>query len=117
MAVGFGLSIVLVIGVGEHIIGGNLQQAQEQLREWFTFPFLIIFGLISALFIFGGLNIMAKRIRDIGLSGWWVILFIIALEIFVSLIASKQAGSSLHALILMALLLTPTDILLQHRKS
>ncbi|MBW2208518.1 MAG: hypothetical protein JRG79_16550, partial [Deltaproteobacteria bacterium] len=33
---GFGLAIVLAIGAGEHIIGGDLQQAQDKLREMFT---------------------------------------------------------------------------------
>ncbi len=46
--IGFGLTIILAIGVGEQLIGGNLQQAQDKLREWLTFPFFIIFGLVSA---------------------------------------------------------------------
>lgn len=114
LSIGFGLAVVLAIGVSEHIVGGNLQQAQEQLREWFSLPFLIIFGLISTLFVFSGFNIMAKRIRDIGLLGWWVTLAIIALEIIASLLFSRQAGSGLHALVLMALLLTPTDAMARY---
>jgi uncharacterized membrane protein YhaH (DUF805 family) len=106
---GFGLAIVLGIGAGEHIIGGNLQQAQDQLREWFTLPFFIIFGPISVLFLFAGINIMAKRIRDIGLPGWWTTLTILVLEIIASLILSEQVGSGFHSLIWIVLLLVPTD--------
>ncbi len=38
LVIGFGLAIVLAIGVGEHIVGGNLQDAQDKLREWFSLP-------------------------------------------------------------------------------
>ncbi|MEA3546728.1 MAG: DUF805 domain-containing protein [Thermodesulfobacteriota bacterium] len=109
--IGFGLAIVLAIGAGEHLIGGNFQQAQDKLREWFTLPFFIIFGLVSTLFTFGGMNIMAKRIRDIGLPGWWAVLVITVLEGSISFIVSGQAGSSLHTLIGITLLLLPTNAL------
>ena len=109
--IGFGLAIGLAIGAGEHLIGGNIQQAQDRLREWFTLPFFIVFGLVSALFAFGGMNIMAKRIRDIGLPGWWVVLVITVLEGIISFIVSGQVSSSLHTLIWIALLLLPTNAL------
>jgi len=98
LVIGFGLTIILAIGAGEHIIGGNLQQAQDQLREWFTLPFIIIFGLVSALFVFGAINIMAKRIRDIGLPGWWTVLSSV-LEGVMAFTVSEQVGSELHTLI------------------
>ena len=37
LVIGFGLAIVLAIGVGEHIVGGNLQD-QDKLLEWFSLP-------------------------------------------------------------------------------
>ena len=43
---GFGLAIVLAIGAGEHIIGGDLQQAQDKLREMFTLPLMIVFAVV-----------------------------------------------------------------------
>ena len=115
LVIGFGLAIVLAIGAGEHLIGGDLQQAQDKLREWFTLPFFIVFGLVSALFFFAGLNIMSKRIRDTGLPGWWIVLAIIVLEVIASSIISEQAGSSLHMLIWIALLLIPTNALAHYR--
>ena len=39
-----GLAIGLSIGVGEQIIGGNLQEAQDLLRQWLTLPFFIIYN-------------------------------------------------------------------------
>jgi len=114
LILGVGIAIGISIGVGEQIIGGNLQQAQNQLREWLTLPFFIIFGMISVLFLFGGINIMAKRIRDIGLPGWWTTLIIIVVEIGVSFIFSGQHGSGLYSFVLIVLLLLPTDTIV-HR--
>ena len=106
---GFGLAIVLAIGAGEHIIGGDLQQAQDKLREMFTLPLMIVYAVVMPLFVFIGLNILAKRIRDIGLPGWLTVLVIIVLEGVASFAVSSGAGSGLHTLVWIALLLIPTD--------
>jgi uncharacterized membrane protein YhaH (DUF805 family) len=106
---GFGLAIALAIGAGEHIIGGDLQQAQDKLREMFTLPLMIVFAVIMPLFVFIGLNMMAKRIRDIGLPGWWTMLVIIVLGGVVPVAVSSGAGSGFHSLVWIALLLIPTD--------
>ena len=79
LLIAYMLIVVLAIGAGEHIIGGDLQQAQDQLRGLLTLPFLIVTGIVMGLLMFAGLNIMAKRIRDIGLPGWWMVLALIVL--------------------------------------
>ena len=71
----------------------------------------IVLGQPPRLFAFGGMNIMAKRIRDIGLPGWWMVLVIIVLEDIISFIVSGQVSSSLHTLIGIALLLLSTNAL------
>ena len=109
LSVGFVFAIIIAIGAGEHIIGGDLQQAQDKLRAWFTLPFFIVFGLFFMLILFAGLNIMAKRIRDIGLPGWWSVLAIAVVTGVVSVAISDQASSGLHTLIWLALLLIPTN--------
>ena len=106
---GFVFTIIIAIGAGEHVIGGDLQQAQDKLRAWFTLPFFIVFGLFFMLILFAGLNIMAKRIRDIGLPGWWGVLIIAVATGVVSVVISDQASSGLHTLIWIALLLIPTN--------
>ena len=108
LMMGFGFAVVLAIGAGEHVIGGDLQQAQDKLREWFTMPAMIIFALMSVLFVFGAANIMAKRIRDTGLPGWWLVLVIVVLTGIVSYVISEEASSGLHTLIWVLLLLIPT---------
>ena len=102
--------VIMAIGAGEHIIGGDLQQTQDKLRARFTLPFFIVFGLFLGLIVFAGLNIMAKRIRDTGLLGWWVVLAIIVGTGVVSVVISNEASSGLHTLIWIALLLIPSDV-------
>ena len=105
----FVAAVVVLIGAGEHIIGGDLEQAQNKLRAWFTLPFFVVFALFFALIIFAGLNIMAKRIRDIGLSGWLGVLVIVVVTGVVSVVISEKVSSGLHTLIWFALLLIPTN--------
>lgn len=108
-AFAFGLAflVILAIGAGEHIIGGNLQQAQDKFREVFSLPFVVLFALFYLVFAFAGANIMAKRIRDIGLPGWWMVLAVMLLTGFTSTVSSEQSGSGLYTLIWIALLLIP----------
>ena len=109
LVIGFVFAVVLTIGAGEQIIGGNLQQAQDMLQKWFTLPFFIVIGLFMLSFVYAGFNIMAKRIRDIGLPGWWVLLAIIVLESVVTYTVSQQAGGNSHILITVVLLLIPSN--------
>ena len=103
------MAIVAAIGAGEHIIGGDLQQAQKMLSEWFSIPFIIVFGLFMMLICFVGLNLTAKRIRDAGLPGWLTLLIIFVLEALVSMIIYQEASAGLHMLFAAIILLIPTD--------
>jgi len=107
LLIAYMLIVVLAIGAGEHIIGGDLQQTQDQLRGMLTLPFLVVTGIVMALLMFAGLNIMAKRIRDIGLPGWWMVLALIVLGMLLSYFVSQQASSGLHALTWVLLILIP----------
>jgi len=108
---GFGMAVVLAVGAGEHIIGGDLQQAQAQLQEQFTLPAMLVFAVVMPLFVFMGGNIMAKRIRDIGLPGWWMVLAIFVVSGVVSYMISDEVSSGLNTLIWVVLLLIPSNAL------
>jgi len=110
LSLGFAIALGLMIGAGEQLIGGDLQQAQAKLAEWFTLPFMVVFGVVVALFASAGANIMAKRIRDIGLPGWWSVLAIVVLTGVVSVAISAQASNGLYLLITLTLLLVPTGV-------
>ncbi|OOY34206.1 DUF805 domain-containing protein [Solemya velum gill symbiont] len=101
--------MVAAIGAGEHLMGGNLQQAQEKLFASFSIPVFIGLGIVMLLFSFAHMNLYAKRIRDIGLPGWWGVLVIILLSIALSLLVSAQFSNGVGTLIWLALLLIPTD--------
>jgi uncharacterized membrane protein YhaH (DUF805 family) len=104
---GFGFAVITAIGAGEHIIGGDLQQAQDKLREMFTLPVMIVFAVASAFFLFAGANIMAKRLRDIGLPGWWLVLAIFVISGVVSYQVSNEVSSGLNTMIWVVMLLVP----------
>ena len=106
---GFVFLVILAIGAGEHIIGGDLQHAQDKLREMFTLPAMIVFAVIMSLFLFMVANIMAKRIRDIGLPGWWSVLAIIVITGIVSYMVSNEVSNGLSTLIWVVLLLVPSN--------
>ena len=50
----------------------------------------------------------AKRIRDIGMPGWWTVMVIFLLDFFVSYF-SQEAATGMHFLIWVILLLIPSD--------
>jgi uncharacterized membrane protein YhaH (DUF805 family) len=103
------LAIVFAIGASEHIIGGDLQQAQDKLRDWFSVPATLIVSLVFLLVLVAKLNIIAKRIRDIGLSGWWIALVLFIVVGGTSAAYSEQAGGGLFSVLSLLLLLLPSD--------
>jgi uncharacterized membrane protein YhaH (DUF805 family) len=107
LMVGVGLVFVAAIGLGEDVIGGDLQRAQEILRERVTLPHIIAFAVVTLLFMFVGANIMAKRIRDIGLPGWWSVLGLLVLFTVMSYAVSDHVSSILQRLVWLALSLIP----------
>ncbi len=106
----FMLLTVMAVGVGEHILGGDLQEAQTQLREWFSLPFMIVLGIFMGVITFIGLNIMAKRIRDMGLHGWWLVVIIVVLESIISYYVSQQLSGGFHTFIWLLLIFIPSNL-------
>ena len=99
LMVGVGLAVVAAIGIGEDFIGGDLQQAKELLRERVTLPYMIVFAAATLLFMFVGANIMAKRIRDIGLPGWWSVLGLLGLVTVMNYAVSDHVSRILQSLV------------------
>lgn len=103
----FMLVVVFLIGAGEHLIGGDLTQAQDKFRGWFSGPMTIILISFMIALFFAQLNIMAKRLRHMGVSGWWWVLGIIIINLVVTAIAGEQVGNVVGLLIALALLFIP----------
>lgn len=110
LILGFGIAVAVIAGVGEQIIGGDIQAAQDRLREWFALPAMLLIMVVMVLFLFMSANLMAKRIRDIGWPGWWGVLGIVVLTGIVSSLISEEAGNGLHTLFWVLLLLIPGNI-------
>jgi uncharacterized membrane protein YhaH (DUF805 family) len=106
-----GLGLAFAAGVGEHLIAGDLEAAQAHMSENFNLTVVLLFIVVSVLFLFAGCNIMAKRLRDIGLPGWWMVLAIIILTGAVSVMVSDEASNILQTVIWIVLLLVPGNSL------
>jgi len=101
----------VMVGVSEHIMGGDIQQAQDKLRAWFALPSIIVIGVVMIAIVFAGVNIAAKRIRDMGLPGWWVILAVVVLSGGISIATDNQGqgSSGIGLILLLALLFIPSN--------
>jgi len=106
IAIGIGASI----GVAENMVGGDIQQAQAQLRKHLGLPAVILVFAFGVLLLFGNLNLMAKRVRDMGLPGWWVVLGFVVLSAIISAGISERASGGLYFLFWISLLLIPTGM-------
>ncbi len=117
--IALGLGVAASLGVAENLVGGDLQEAQTMLREKFGIPVMIGFAIFFALFIFADLNLKAKRIRDIGLPGWWTLLAALVISIVIGMIVnialgsnletSKQVSGIISAIAFLALLFIPSN--------
>lgn len=105
----FSLAVVLLMGIGEHILGGDLAHAQDVLRAWFTLPFMGVFSVFMLAVCFFFANITAKRIRDIGLAAWTTLAIFLLAEILETVIINQQASSVIHGLFVLFLLLIPSE--------
>ncbi len=104
-------TIVFSVGVSAQLMGGDVDEAIKKLGAWFDSSTIIMNGLVSAVFIFAQLNIAAKRIRDIGLPGWWVVLSIGLLTLIFSNAVSTETASGLNAAAWLALFMVPSGVL------
>ena len=107
LVIGIGIGIAVTIGIAEQVIGGDLQAAQAQLQQQFGIVAIVGIGVVFLLLAFAGLNLQAKRIRDIGLPGWWTVLGLAIAGGALSYAVSEQAASGLHSLVMLVLLLVP----------
>lgn len=109
LMLGFMIVLVLAVGAGEHLVGGDLQTAQDNLRAWFGLPATIIVALVGLAILVAKLNIMAKRIRDMGLAGWWLALVLLLAAGGTSITTSEETGSIVYGIFTILLLLIPSN--------
>jgi len=105
----FALLIGTSIGIAEHLIGGDLENAQAILRENLAIPAIIAIAVFFLLFAFAKLNIIAKRARDTGLPGWLSAIIIAGLTGASSQLAGGVSSGGVGLLLLVILTFIPTN--------
>ena len=81
---------IFAVGAGENIMGGDIADTQAMLMD--KFGMLSMIGLVSLMFLamLGQVNILGKRIRDMGLPVLWTILGIIVISMALNLVFPPQ---------------------------
>ena len=77
---------IMLVGTIENIIGGSIEETQTMLLD--KFGIIGIIGIMLLIFgtMLGQINILGKRIRDIGLPVLWTILGIIVVSMVLNVI-------------------------------
>ncbi len=105
------LAVGFSIGIAEHLVGGDLAQAQQLLREKLAIPAIVIVLLSGLAFLFAKLNIIAKRARDIGFPGWLSAIVLAGLIGGVTQGATGTVAGGIGALILILLAFLPSNMI------
>jgi len=84
------LGSIAAIGATENFIGGNLAETQKMLMD--KFGFIAIAGIVALIFLamLGQLNILGKRIRDMGLPVLGTILGIMFISLILNIALPPQ---------------------------
>ncbi len=88
MAIVFGA--IVAVGGFERMMDGDIQQTQAMLMQNYGILGMILTMVVGLLLGFANINIAAKRIRDMGLPGWWTVLGIFVIFIVVGLISPGE---------------------------
>ncbi len=118
--------IVFAIVITAIMLVGGVEQAsddpmamQRRLLERFGSVGMLAMSLLMFVFLFAGLNLMAKRLRDMGLPGWPGVLGLMLIAMLLALMLGGGAagmgpggGMTMNLIqlaILAFLLLVPSD--------
>ena len=84
------MGTIFTVGAAENFIGGNLAETQKMLMD--KFGFVAIAGIMVLIFaaMLGQINILGKRIRDMGLPVLWTILGIIVVSMVLNVAFPPQ---------------------------
>lgn len=101
-----------IIGAAERMSGGEPLETQVALGESLGPMGVLVVAALFALLLLGQLNIMAKRVRDMGLPMPWILVLAwLLLSGMLSSVAGAFLSGLLSLMVLLALLLMPTGAL------
>ncbi len=113
----YGLGIAFGMGLAEPLIFDDLATAQSYLLGQVAPALLVSFRLFCLLFVCAQFNLVAKRIRDMGLPGWSVLLLIALLSAGLGyalppslelMRLENQVNGTFNGILVLALLLIPS---------
>ncbi len=104
------ISFFTIIGV-EKIYGGDLTKAPNLIRYFLGIPYALTSATVLFALFTAGLNITAKRARDIGLSGWYFVAGLIIVSVLASIFISLFDSLSIGLLVGLLLVLIPGNII------
>jgi len=83
---------IMLVGTIENIIGGSLEETQTMLLD--KFGIIGIIGIVALLFVtmLGQVNILGKRIRDMGLPVLWTILGIVGISMVLNVVFPPEVS-------------------------
>ena len=81
---------IFAVGAAENLMGGDLEAIQELLADKLGIISVIFIAALMFITMLGQVNILGKRIRDMGLPVLWTILGIIVLSLVLNLLFPPQ---------------------------
>ena len=84
------LAGIFAVGAAENLIGGDLASTQKMLMDKFGIAAIIGISLLIFIAMLGQVNILGKRIRDMGLPVLWTILGIIVVSMVLNIAFPPQ---------------------------
>ena len=104
-----GFVLGALVGAAERMAGGESLKTEVALEASLGPVGLIVVAAVFALLLLGQLNIMAKRVRDMGLPAAWLFaLGWLLLSGLLSTAGGPALGGLLSLVVLLALLFIPT---------
>jgi uncharacterized membrane protein YhaH (DUF805 family) len=103
------LSSPLTAGMAELATILDLEKAQQQSSELFSPALLVLSGVFLLALFYALLNVVAKRVRDIGLPGWWAILAYVIVRVIISAAGFPWVGLLFDLLATLLLCFVVTD--------
>jgi uncharacterized membrane protein YhaH (DUF805 family) len=92
-------------GLAEHAVSGDLAAAEQALSDWMSPLSLTLSAVFLLTATFANFNLLAKRIRDMGIPGWTSLLVYVILRA----LAGTMVGLGLDLLLMILLCAVTTD--------
>lgn len=111
--IGAAIIITLVVGLGLNQMptaGMTPEQARQVVQEALGPVGNTVLVLFAVVLVFAQVNMMAKRLRDMGLPGWLTLVTVVAVTGLASVYVSPTAGGLVNIAFWLTLLFMPPGV-------